>query len=85
MFIIPIPTVHLSLEPKAVVFLPSFFEGLEGSLMWGQSLSDGAGLLGPQVQWDVLLALIELPQVFLLLLVHNNVDPGNGLAHHADL
>ena len=53
--------------------------------MWGQSLSDGAGLLGPQVQWDVLLALIELPQVFLLLLVHNNVDPGDGLAHHADL
>ena len=66
-------------------FLPGFFEGLEGSLMWGQSLSDGAGLLGPQVQWDVLLALVELPQVLLLLLVHNNVDPGDGLAHDADL
>ena len=66
-------------------YVPGLFEGLEGSLMWGQSLSDGAGLLGPQVQWDVLLAFVELPQVLLLLLVHNNVDPGDGLTNNTDL
>ena len=29
--------------------------------------------------------LVELPQVLLLLLVHHNVDPGNGFADHTDL
>ena len=48
-------------------------------------LADGASLLGSQVQGLVLLALVELPQVLLLLLVHHNVDPGDGLAHDPDL
>jgi hypothetical protein len=39
-------------------FQPSgLFEGHQGSLMRGQSLADGAGLLWAQVQGDVLLAL----------------------------
>ena len=53
--------------------------------MGGQGLADGAGLLGPQVQGDVLLVLVELPKVLLLLLVHDNVNPGDGLAHDPDL
>ena len=33
----------------------------------------------------VILTPVELPQVLLLLLVHHDVDPGDGLADHADL
>ena len=29
--------------------------------------------------------LVEFPEVLLLLLVHDNVDPGDGLAHDPDL
>ena len=29
--------------------------------------------------------LVQLPEVLLLLLVHDNVDPGDGLANDADL
>ena len=53
--------------------------------MAGQSFADGAGLLGPEVQGLVLLVLVQLAQVLLLLLVHHNVDAGDGLAHHTDL
>ena len=31
------------------------------------------------------LTLVELAQVLLLLLVHDDVDPGDGLPHHPDL
>ena len=34
---------------------------------------------------EIILTLVELPQVLLLLLVHHDVDPGDGLADHADL
>ena len=48
-------------------------------------LADGASLLGSQVQGLVLLALVELPQVLLLLLVHHDVDAGDRLPDDADL
>ena len=54
-------------------------------LNWVDDLADGASLLGSQVQGLVLLALVELPQVLLLLLVHHDVDAGDGLPDHADL
>ena len=44
--------------------------------MCGQSLSDGAGLLGPQVQWDVLLALIERDSLTLTLSPSPSVSSG---------
>lgn len=53
--------------------------------MSSHSLADGPGLLRAQVQGNVLLALIKLPQVLLLLLVHHNVDPGDGFAHNTNL
>jgi hypothetical protein len=44
--------------PHGESFQPSgLFEGHQGSLVRGQSLADGAGLLWAQVQGDVLLAL----------------------------
>ena len=58
---------------------------LEACLVGGQSLADGACLLGPQVERLVLFVLVELSQVLLLLLMHNNVDTGNGLPNHSDL
>ena len=33
----------------------------------------------------VLLVLVQLAQVLLLLLGHDDVDAGDGLAHHTDL
>ena len=53
--------------------------------MTSERLTDSPGLLGPQVQGLVLLVLVQLPQILLLLLVHHNVDAGDGLADHADL
>ena len=58
---------------------------LQALLVTGERLADGAGLLGPQVERLVLLVLVELAEVLLLLLVHDDVDAGDGLAHHADL
>ena len=52
---------------------------------WLDDLADGSGLLGAKVQGFVLLALVELPQVLLLLLVHHDVDAGDGLPDDADL
>ena len=48
--------------------------GLQRLLMSGEGLADGSGLLWAQVQ-GLLLALIEFPQVLLLLLVHHYVNP----------
>ena len=65
--------------------MPQLLGRLEGGLVGRQALPDGAGLLGPQVQGHVLLGLVELTQVLLLLLGHDDVDPGDGLADDADL
>ena len=48
-------------------------------------LADGSGLLWAQVEGLVLLALIEFPQVLLLLLVHHYVHAGDGFPDHTDL
>ena len=52
---------------------------------WLDDLADGASLLGSQVQGLVFLALVELPQIVLLLLVHHDVNAGDGLTDDADL
>lgn len=56
-----------------------------GGVPGGQGLAHGAGLLGAEVQRDVLLALVQLAQVLLRLGVHHDVHPGDGLADDADL
>jgi hypothetical protein len=58
---------------------------LEALLMASERLANSARLLGPQVEGLVLLVLVQLPQVLLLLLVHHNMDAGDGFANHADL
>lgn len=45
-----------------------------------QTSPDGAGLLGAEVEGQVLLVLVVLAEVLPLLLVHDSQDPGNGLA-----
>ena len=57
----------------------------ETSYNWLDDLTNGASLLGSQIQRLVLLALVELSQVLLLLLVHHGVDPGDTLPDHPDL
>ena len=49
------------------------------------NLTDRPSLLWAKVERLVLLSAIELPQVFLLLLVHHYVDTGHGLSNNADL
>ena len=51
---------------------PCFFECLEAGFVRGQSFANIASLLGPQVQGNVLLALVKLSQIFLLFLVGCN-------------
>ena len=64
---------------------PQGLGGLQALLVTSERLADSPGLLGPQVQGLVLLVLVQLPQILLLLLVHHNVDAGDGLTDHADL
>merc|ERR1719357_1122386 len=52
---------------------------------WVDDLADSSGLLWAQVQRLVLLALVEFPQVLLLLLVHHDVHAGDGFSDHTDL
>ena len=49
--------------------------GLQALLVLGQRLPDGSGLLGPEVEGLVLLALVQEAQVLLLLLGHHDVHP----------
>merc|ERR1740137_475236 len=56
--------------------------GIQRLLVGGEGLADSPGLLGAKVDGLVLLALVELPQVLLLLLVHHDVHAGNGLPDH---
>lgn len=46
----------------------------------GESPSDGTGLLGSEVQWQVLFALVQLLEVRALLLVHDSEDASDRLA-----
>ena len=57
--------------------------GLERLLVLGESATDRSGLAVSQVLWDVLLALIELPQVLLLGLVDHGENASNRLANHS--
>ena len=54
------------------------------NILWtthlAQTATNGTGLLGPEVQGEVLLVLVELEQVLASLLVRNGQYPGNGLA-----
>lgn len=46
--------------------------GPQALLVLGQHATESSGLLGPQVQGLILLALVELPQVLLLCLVDDS-------------
>lgn len=48
----------------------------------GQSSSDRTRLLWPEVKRKIFLALVKLPQVLALLLVHHSQDPCDRLAHN---
>lgn len=62
--------------------LAELLQGLAVGIPSGQSLADGAGLLGPQVQWLELLAAVETAQMLLCLLVDHDVDASDSLAHN---
>merc|ERR1719507_2170434 len=49
-----------------------------------QSFAHRSRLLHAKVQGRVLLAPVQLPEVLLLLLVHDDVDARNGLPHDTD-
>jgi hypothetical protein len=51
-----------------------------GSVLLGQPPADGAGVLGSQVQGQVLLALVEQAELGALLGVDDGQDAGNRLA-----
>lgn len=57
---------------------------LQTPLVLGESLADGAGLLRPQILGNVLLVLVELPDILLGGLVDDDVDAGDVLTHNAD-
>lgn len=52
----------------------------DGALVEGQSSADGAGLLGAEVEGEVLLALVELAEVLAGLLVDDGENAGDRLA-----
>merc|ERR1712241_1534011 len=62
--------------------LPGSFEAL---LVGRQSLAHGTRLLHAKVKGLVLLVPVQLPEVLLLLLVHDDVDAGDGLPHNTNL
>lgn len=49
--------------------------------MLGEPAAHGSRLLGSQVQGLVLLSLVEFPEVFLLSLINDSEDTGDGFAH----
>ena len=57
--------------------------GLDASLPGRELAAFGAGKLGAKVLGLVLLAIIELPQVLLLCLVHHSEHTSDGFAHIA--
>lgn len=60
--------------------LAELLQCLPVGIPMAQSLTDGAGLLGPQVQWLELLAAVESAKVLLGLLVDHDVDASDGFA-----
>lgn len=63
--------------------LAQFLHRHSAGIAGAESLADGAGLLGSQVQRLVLLAAVQLAKILLCLLVHDNVAAGDGLADNA--
>lgn len=55
-------------------------EGLLACLSLGQTATDGASLLGTEIQGGVLLGLVEQTKLITLGLVDNSQDASNGLA-----
>lgn len=82
-----VESLHLGLDGvlplRELGALPLFLQRQPSGIPGGQGLTHGAGLLGAQIQRDVLLALVQLAQVVLGLGVHHNVDAGDGLADDA--
>jgi len=59
-------------------------DGLETSLVLGETTSDSAGLLWAEVQWDVLLAGVQDTELMALVGVDDGEDTGNVLADIVD-
>ena len=55
------------------------FQSFARSLVLGECSSHSSSLLGPQVQWSVLLGPVELPKVLTLGLADYSEDTGNRL------
>lgn len=55
-------------------------EGTKRSTNLGELSADCTGLLWPEINREVLLALVELAQVLALLRVHNSQDASDRLA-----
>ena len=53
--------------------------------MGGETFTHGPGLLGAEVDGNILLVLVQFSQVVLLLLVHDDMNTQDGLPDNADL
>lgn len=62
--------------------LAQLLQRLAVGISFVECLADGAGLLGPQVDWLELLAAVETAKVLLGLLVDHDVHASDGLAHN---
>jgi len=75
---------RLSLDSKLalreVSKLLLLLDGLLVGLNLGQTTTDGAGLLGTEIQGGVLLGLVEQTKLFTLGLVDDGQDASDGLA-----
>jgi len=72
------------LAEREVDILLALPEGLPCALVLGQPPSNGTGLLHAEIEGEVLLALVELPEVLALLLVGDSQDAGYRLADGVD-
>lgn len=54
-------------------------------LVLGEAAADGAGLLGAEIEGDVLLVLVGVPERSLLLLRDDGEHPSDGQPDHLDL
>lgn len=73
-----LPPIHLH-PPNPQTFPPTQLCYCADAHL-GQPPADSPGLLGAEVEGQVLLALVELAKVGALLLVHDGEDAGNRLA-----
>lgn len=71
-----------SLRPQSI--LTQLFRSPDPLFSRGQCLTNGPGPLWSQVFRDVLFSPVQLPQIFLLILLHDSQDTGDVFAEYPD-